>query len=94
MAVTLCLLVLSAVNLCKQFEPIPGTMNRLALSGSKLFDTLMLFLKDFSEKLILKKSADEKKKQIYPACKGLKKVCYEKTGFLHMRKQRRRSAAQ
>ena len=58
-----------------------------ASSGSKLFDTLMLFLKDFSEKLILKKSADDKKKENYPACKELKRLnifepCHEKTNIL------------
>ena len=36
-ALTLCLLVLSADNLCKQFGPRPG---------SKLFDTLVVFHKE------------------------------------------------
>ena len=37
------------------------------------FDTLMVFLKEFFQKLIFKKSADNKKKQNYPACKELNK---------------------
>ena len=48
---TLCLLVLSSDDLCKQFGSRSGLMirqtNRRAGSGSKLFDTLMVFLKDF-----------------------------------------------
>ena len=48
---TLCLLVLSSDDLCKQFGsrsgPIIGQTNSRAESGSKLFDTLMVFLKDF-----------------------------------------------
>ena len=51
---TLCLLVLSFDDLCKQFGSRSGPMIRQtnrhfrqAGSGSKLFDTLMVFLKDF-----------------------------------------------
>ena len=48
---TLCLLVLSSDDLCKQFGSRSGRMirqtNRQSGSGSKLFGTLMVFLKDF-----------------------------------------------
>ena len=47
---TLRLLVSSADNLCKQFGPRSGLTNCQAWSGSKLFDILMLFLKEFFEK--------------------------------------------
>ena len=53
MPLTLCLQVSSADNLGKQFGP---------RSGSKLFDTLMVFLKEFFQKLILKKNPAENKK--------------------------------
>ena len=44
---TLYLLVLSADNLCKQFGPRSGPTKCRAWSESKLFDTLMVFLKEF-----------------------------------------------
>ena len=44
---TLCLLVSSTDNICKQ-------------SGSNLFDTLMVFLKEFSNGSTLKKSVEGK----------------------------------
>ena len=50
-SLTLCLPVLSADNLCKQFGPRPGPTKHRALSGSKLFDALMVFLKEFFEKV-------------------------------------------
>ena len=53
---TLCLLGLSADNLCKQFGLGSGSTKCRAWSGSKLFDTLMVFLKDF----FLKKNDFEK----------------------------------
>ena len=46
---TLHLQVTSADNLCKQFGPRPGPTKCRAWSGSKLFDTLMVFLKEFFE---------------------------------------------
>ena len=46
-ALTLCLLVPSAGNLCKQFGPRSGPTDCWAWSGSKLFDSLMVFLKCF-----------------------------------------------
>ena len=53
---TLYLLASPADSFCSQFESRSGPT---FLSGSKLFDTLMVFPKDFFEKLILKKSADD-----------------------------------
>ena len=44
-AVLIYLLVSSADNFCKQLGPRPGPKECLALSGSKLFDTLIEFLK-------------------------------------------------
>ena len=59
---TLCLPVTSADNLGKQFGPRSGPTNRRAWSGSKLFDILMVFLKEFFQKNNFeKKSADDKK---------------------------------
>ena len=58
---TLCLLVSSADDLCKQFGPISGPTKRQALSGSKLFDTLMVhvLMNECFEKNE-EKSADDK----------------------------------
>ena len=51
-------LVSSADNLCKQFGP---RSIRPDISGSKLFHTLMVFMKEFSEKVDNEKiSADMK----------------------------------
>ena len=47
---TLYLPVTSADSFCKQFETRPGPTKRRALSGSELFDTLIVFLKEFFEK--------------------------------------------
>ena len=55
-------LLSSADNLCKQFGPRSGPTKCWAISGSKLFDTPIAFLKDLFKKLILKKSADGVKK--------------------------------
>ena len=43
---TICMLVPPAVKLCKQFGPSPNPTIRWSWSGSELFDTLMLSLKD------------------------------------------------
>ena len=40
-----------ADNLCKQFGPRSGQTKCLAWSESKLFDTLMVFLKELFEKV-------------------------------------------
>ena len=58
-SLTLCLLVWSADNFCKQFGP---------KSWSKLFDTLMVFLKEFFEKVDFeKKKADDKGHEKLPS---------------------------
>ena len=59
--------------LCKQFVPRWGLKKCQAWSGSQLFDTLMVFLKDFFEKLILKRNPQTTKKhaKFYPACNEL-----------------------
>ena len=50
------LLVLSADNLCKHFGPRSRPIKCQSLSGSKLFDTLIVFLKFFFEKIDFEKS--------------------------------------
>ena len=52
----------SADNLCKQFGPRSGATKCRAWSGSKLFDTLMVFLKEFFEKVAFEKSQQTTKK--------------------------------
>ena len=47
--------VSSADNLCKQFGPWSGPTKCPAWSGSKLFDFLTIFLKEFLESLFWKK---------------------------------------
>ena len=54
-ALTLCLLVSSADNHCKQFGTRSGPTERRSWSGSKLFDTLMVFLEDLLEKVDFEK---------------------------------------
>ena len=67
---TLYLLVLSADNFRKQFGPRQKVGPYRSVS--KLFDTLMVFLKDFSKKLILKKlSRQQKSMQNYLETKEL-----------------------
>ena len=53
---TLCLQVLSADNLCRLFGPRSGPTKCRAKSGSKLFDTLSVFLKEFFEKVDFEKN--------------------------------------
>ena len=48
-------LLLSAVNLCKQFRLILGPTECRSRSGSKLFDTLIVLLKEFLEKVNFEK---------------------------------------
>ena len=45
--ITLCLLVSSTDNICKQFGPRSGLTLSRAWYGSKLFDSLMVFLKEY-----------------------------------------------
>ena len=70
----LCLLVPSVVHLCKQFGSRSGTTKCRARSGSKLFDTLMVFPKELFEKVDFEKNQQTTKKhgmQNYPECKEL-----------------------
>ena len=70
---TLCLLVSSADNLCKQFGPRSGPTKCRAWSGSKLFDTLTVYLKEFFEKVDFENfSRRQKSIQYYPVGKELK----------------------
>ena len=50
-------------NLVKQFGPRSGPTECLAWSGSKLFDTLMVFLKEFFENINFKKDQQTTKNQ-------------------------------
>ena len=56
------LLVSSADNFCKQFGPWSGPTKRRTWSGSNQFDTQMVFLKDFFEKVNLEKNLRKQKK--------------------------------
>ena len=53
---TLLSAVSSADNLCKQFGPRSGPTKRRARSGSKLSEPLMVFLKEFFEKVNFEKN--------------------------------------
>ena len=44
-------MLVSANKLCKQFGPRQGLTTSQACSGSKLFDTQMVFLEEFFEKV-------------------------------------------
>ena len=70
---TLYLLLSSVDNLCKQFGSSSGSLKCPSSSRSRQFDTLILFLKEFFEKVDFeKKSAeDREKKQNYPVGKEL-----------------------
>ena len=63
----------SADNLCKQFGPRSGPTECRSWSGSKLFDTLIVFLKEFFEKVDFEKNQQTttKNHENYPACKDL-----------------------
>ena len=55
------LLVSPADNICEQFGPKSGLTKHLTRSGSKLFDTLIIVLKNISKQVIVnKKTADGK----------------------------------
>ena len=67
---TLYLLVPSADSLCKQFGPKSGPTKTKcrAWSGSKLFDLLMVFLKEFCEKVDFEKNRQmTKKRENFPS---------------------------
>ena len=59
---TLCPPVSSADNLCKKSGPRSGPIKCWAGSGPKLFDTQMIFLKEFFEMVDFEKKAAEDKK--------------------------------
>ena len=59
----LCQLFSTADNLSKKFGPRLVLTKCLARSGSKLYDNLMVFLKAFFVKLLLKKNQKTTKKQ-------------------------------
>ena len=68
---TLCLQMTFAANCCKQFGPSLGPTYCRAWSGSKLYNTLMVFLNFCSKELIVKKSSRRQKiMQTYPVGKG------------------------
>ena len=52
----LILILSSADNFCKQFGPRSGRTKCWAWSGNKLLDTLMVFLKEFFEKVDFEKN--------------------------------------
>ena len=54
--------MLSADKLCKQFGPRPGPTECRSCSGSKLFDTLIVFLKEFFEKVNFEKISRQHQK--------------------------------
>ena len=54
--------MLSADNLCKQFGPRSGPTKCRAWSGSKLFNNLMVFLKEFFKKVDFEKNLQTTKK--------------------------------
>ena len=56
------LLVSSADNFCKQIGPSSGPTKSRAWSGSNLFDTQMVFLKEFFEKVDFEKNQQTTKK--------------------------------
>ena len=53
--------VSSTDNICKQFEPRSGPIKCQVTSGSKLFYTLMIFLKVFFEKVYFEKNQQRTK---------------------------------
>ena len=61
-SLALYLLVSSADNLCKQIRPRSGPTKCLAWSGSILFDTQMVFLKELFEKVDFEKNQQTAKK--------------------------------
>ena len=64
--------MLSADNFCKQFGPRSGPTKRQAPSGSNLFDTLIVFLKEFVEKVDFEKNQQTTKKhENFPGGKDL-----------------------
>ena len=74
---SLCVLMSSADDLCKQFGPRSGPTKCRAWSGSKQFDTLMVFPKEFFEKVDFEKNQQTAKNhENCPACKELYSVVW------------------
>ena len=65
--------MLPADNFCKKFGPRSGATQCRAWSGSKLFDILMVFLKEFFETVDFEKKQQTTKKGMknYPGGKEL-----------------------
>ena len=63
LGLTLCLPVSSADSLGKQFGPRSDRMNCRAWSGSKLYDILMVFLKEFFQNVNFEKKQQTTKKR-------------------------------
>ena len=62
-----------ADNRCKKFGPRSGPTECRSWSGSKLFDTWIVYLKEFFENINFEKEgADDKSMKNYPACTELK----------------------
>ena len=63
-----------ADNFCKQFWPRSGPTKCPAWSGSNLFETQMVFLKEFSEKVDFeeKSAYDKKSMNNFPFFRSLK----------------------
>ena len=67
------------ISLCKQFGTRSGLTSCRAGSGSKLFDTLMVFLKEFLEEVGFEKSAEDKKiMKNFPGVKVGHVLCTER----------------
>ena len=73
---TPCLLVSSADNLCKQIEPRSGLTKHWALSGSNLFDTQMVFLKEFFENGDFEKKISRQRKNNEKFPRGQRVKCH------------------
>ena len=62
--VTPCLLLSSADNLCKQFGSRSGPTKCWAWSGSKLFDTLLIYLKEYFDSFNYEKKNQQTAKHV------------------------------
>ena len=82
MVITPCLPVTSADNFGKQFGPWSGLTNRPAWSGSKLFDILMVFLKEFFQKVNFEKiSRRQKKHKKFPSMQWVNDFEEKRNGY-------------
>ena len=64
-------ILLTLLVICKQFVPRSGLTECWCRSGSKQFDTLIVFLKEFFGKINSKKVSRQHQNLSYPACKEL-----------------------